>query len=53
MLYRSKEYYHRAHQQHVAAAATHRTASIQDNLLVDDAGSINSGMDVVHHHEVC
>jgi hypothetical protein len=51
MLCWSEECFHKVHQQFVADAASHRTATIQDGLGAV-VGSANICMDAVHHHEV-
>jgi hypothetical protein len=41
------------HQQHIADTAIHRIASVEDDFLEANVGSVNCGVEVVHHHEVC
>jgi hypothetical protein len=43
--------FYSVHQQRVADTAIFRIASIEEDL--DYVHSVSSGMDVIHHHEVC
>jgi hypothetical protein len=44
MFFLSKEYFCRAHWQHVAVTDIHRTASVESDIVEADVGSVNGGI---------